>query len=316
MSMHNTGLLDFHNHSTHSDGGDTPRQLAERAKLAGVSAMALTDHHNHTGLEEFTEVCQDLGIFSIPFGAEISAELPEEVVEPGAMDAPDLIILGKNPKIGLFLDYQELYKRDLRHRHVPGVIDGLKSAGFTFPDYDLDEECRTFKVPPPILHTFIKHGRNLDHLVDYVREREPNVPEADIRQKPIRFVNRHFYAVGTPAYVKRIKGFNTDDAVRLADAMNCLLIVAHPGGEYGALSKGVLDFYIRKGVKGIEVRNYFNSPEQNARFDRLAKEHGLVRSGGSDCHGNNGPFKIGMCDQPQNQLPKEVLEELWDNLPN
>ena len=63
------------------------------------------------------------------------------------------------------------------------------------------------------------------------------------------------------------------------------------------------------------MRNYFNSPEQNAQFDKLAEERRLIRSGGSDCHGDNGPFKIGMYDRPQNQLPEEVFEELWGSLP-
>ncbi|MEK6859642.1 MAG: hypothetical protein AABX54_02395 [Nanoarchaeota archaeon] len=66
----------------------------------------------------------------------------------------------------------------------------------------------------------------------------------------------------------------------------------------------------------MEIRNYFNSPEQNAKFDGLAREHSLVRAGGSDCHGDKGPFKIGIHDRPQNQLPKDILEELWDNLPS
>jgi 3',5'-nucleoside bisphosphate phosphatase len=316
VDNYSRGLLDFHTHSTYSDGGDNPYQLVQRAKKHGVSAMALTDHHNNTGLEEFQTACMELDIFPIPFGTEISAELPENIVEPGAMDTPDLIILGKNPKINPFLDYQEIYKKDLRNRHVPEVIAGLKGAGFTFPSYDLDDECRTFKVPPEILHSFIKHGNNLEHLVKHVLERDSTNSEAEIRQKPIRFVNKYFYAIGCPAYAKRVKGFNTNDAIALANAMNCLLIVAHPGGEYGALGDRILDFYIKKGIKGIEARNYFNNSQQNEKFDELAKKHNLIRSGGSDCHGDKGSFKIGNHDRPQNQLPKEILEELWDNLPD
>ncbi len=310
-----SGLLDFHTHSTHSDGGDTPYQLVQRAKKAGVSAMALTDHHNYTGLLEFKAACKEYEIFGIPFGAEIPAELPEEIIEPGEMDAPDLIILGKNPKIDPFLQHRELFKNDLRQRRIPEIMERLKSLGFKIPDYDLDEECRAFTDPPKIFYSFIRHRNNLDYLVQNVLKRDTKASEAEIRKNPNKFMNKYFYAIGTPAYAKRIKGFNTDDAIRLADAMNCLLIVAHPGGEYGFLSDRVLDFYIQKGIKGIEIRNYFNTPEQNAKFDGLARKHGLIRSGGSDCHGDKGPFKIGIHDRPKNQLPKDILEELWDNLP-
>ena len=128
-------------------------------------------------------------------------------------------------------------------------------------------------------------------------------------------MNKYVYRIGGPAYSKRLQGFNVDDAVRLAEDMNCKAIIAHPGGEFGFLSEKVLLFFIEKGIPGIEIRNYFNTSEQNAWFDVLAEEHKLIRSGGSDCHGDKGPFKIGMYDRPNNQVPKEVLQELWDSLP-
>ena len=48
------------------------------------------------------------------------------------------------------------------------------------------------------------------------------------------------------------------------------------------------------GVHGIEVRNYFNTPEQNQKFDGLAKKYNLTRSGGSDYHGYQGVFGFAM----------------------
>jgi len=128
-------------------------------------------------------------------------------------------------------------------------------------------------------------------------------------------MNKHLFAVGCPAYAKRIDNWSVGDAVKLADAMNCRLFIAHPGGEYGFLSDATLGHFIEKGVKGIEVRSYFNTPEQNARFDRLAEIYSLTRSGGSDYHGPTGAFKIGIHDRPQNQVPREILEELWESLP-
>ena len=79
IKEYNSGLLDFHNHSTHSDGQDTPYQLVERAKRHGVSAMALTDHNVISGLGEFNVACNRLGILGIPFGVEIYFDLPDDV---------------------------------------------------------------------------------------------------------------------------------------------------------------------------------------------------------------------------------------------
>lgn len=97
--------------------------------------------------------------------------------------------------------------------------------------------------------------------------------------------------------------------------MNCRLFIAHPGGEFGSLSDSALNYLIEQRVPGIEIRSYFNSAEQNQKFEGLATKHHLLKSGGSDCHGDKGPFKIGCYDQPQNQLPTDLFEQLWFNLP-
>lgn len=64
------------------------------------------------------------------------------------------------------------------------------------------------------------------------------------------------------------------------------------------------------------MRSYFNTQEQNVKFDNLAREYSLTRSGGSDYHGPTGAFEIGIYDRPQNQLPKDILKELWESLPD
>ncbi len=310
------GLLDFHTHSTYSDGGDTPEGLVMRAFNKGVSAMALTDHHANRGLPEFRKACEKHGVLGIPFGVEISARLPLDVLSEGDNEAPDLVILGKNANEKPMKDYMDKYFQFMRNEHLSGVIRGLESVGFKFPEVDLDGQCASFHCPPDILHDFVEYEDNIKTLIDYLSSIGVETDEGLVREKPIRFVNRHLYAPGKPAYFVRVGEFNVDDALNLSEDMNCKLFIAHPGGEYGFLSDRILDYYIEKGVHGMEIRNYFNSPEQNAKFDRLVEGNCLIRSGGSDCHGDNGPFKIGCYDRPHNQVPGEVIKELWERLPS
>ncbi len=316
IKKYSDGLLDFHNHSTYSDGSDTPYELVQRAKRHGVSAMALTDHHSHKGLLEFRTACEEAGILGIPFGVEIGIKLPDDVLTPKDNHTPDMIVLGKNPKEEPMRDYRKLFFDFVKREHIPDTLEILEHLGFAIPSFDMDAECAKCHCPPDILYSFIHHGDNMRTLIDYVTSKNPEASPKEISSNPVRFINRYLYAVGCPAYTIKVNGFSVDDALKLVDAMNCRLFIAHPGGEYGELSDKILNYFIEKGVKGIEARNYFNNPRQNAKFDRLAKIHSLVRSGGSDCHGDKGLFKIGMHDRPHNQLPKEILEELWDNLPN
>lgn len=308
-------LLDFHTHSTCSDGSDSPKELVRKAKQEGIVALALTDHNVISGLEEFNYWCKKQGIISIPFGMEFFAELPEGIVSIDENAAPDLVLLAKSPRVGCLEDYFKFLLDDREKRFIPEILNGLSSAGFYVPSVNLKEQAKILGIPP-IFRSIVYEKNNLQKLVDYVHQKDLNIKEEEIINNPARFMNQYLYAVGKPAHSKRIVGFDLKDAISLAKEANCKIFIAHPGGPFGNLSERVLEYMISEGVNGIEVRNYFNSPEQNQYFDKLAKEHNLIKSGGSDYHGLFGQSKLGMKDRVKNQLNSEILNNLLDGLPS
>ena len=324
ITRSNSGLLDFHTHSTYSDGTRTPKELVNDAKRYGISALALTDHHTASGLEEFVSECKKNNIFYILFGIEIFAELPSEVLTGKDNEAPDLILLGKKARTSPLYDYQELLLKDLQERVIPETINGLELVGLKINPVDLRKHYKKSKIGlqahSKIFHNILHFDDNLEVFVDYISntalEADMNGLREYIKRKPLTYLNKYLFSIGCPAYSKRIKGFDVKKVIHLADSMNCAIFIAHPGGEYGCLSDEILSYYIKMGIKGIEVRNYFNTLKQNAKFDSLAKRYNLLRSGGSDYHGPTKVFKIGSHDKLQNQLPQEILEELWHSLPN
>ncbi len=64
-------MIDFHLHSSGSDGLDTPSQLIDKAMECNLTAIALTDHDTIIGLEEFISYGEEKEIIVIP-GIEIS----------------------------------------------------------------------------------------------------------------------------------------------------------------------------------------------------------------------------------------------------
>jgi len=46
---------DLHMHSTASDGSDTPLELLEKVRLAGIDAFSLTDHDTYHGCAALSE---------------------------------------------------------------------------------------------------------------------------------------------------------------------------------------------------------------------------------------------------------------------
>jgi len=63
---------DLHCHSTASDGALTPAEVVKRAKLQGVTHLALTDHDTTDGLKEAQIAAEQQDITLIP-GIELSA---------------------------------------------------------------------------------------------------------------------------------------------------------------------------------------------------------------------------------------------------
>ncbi len=318
-NKYSSGLLDFHTHSTASDGSLTPTELVKHAKKQGISAMALTDHNTISGLEEFHAACKTEDVFPIPLGVEIYASLPLELIQEGDNRAPDLVMLGKKVCPEPFIEYEKKLLKYFREVFLFQTLRGLESVGFKFPNESVRQQYeileRELQSPPKIFHEFLNFPGNREVFLKYLQNL--GVKKEEIPGREISWMNKYLYAIGRPAYVDRISGFDVADALTLAKDMNARLFVAHPGGKvFGALRQEIIDYYIKAGIHGIEVRNYFNSVEQNEHFDKLTRMHGLLRSGGSDYHGTNGASKVGIWDVPENRVPNEILEELVDGLPN
>ena len=66
-------VIDLHTHSTASDGTDTPLQLIENVKAAGIKVFALTDHDTVAGTETLLKNPPE-GVTFIP-GIEFSCQM-------------------------------------------------------------------------------------------------------------------------------------------------------------------------------------------------------------------------------------------------
>lgn len=72
----------LHTHSNHSDGGYTPKALAQAAKKEGYGAIAVTDHDTVTGCAELRAECEKLGLETV-LGVEFSSPSSLLPVKPG-----------------------------------------------------------------------------------------------------------------------------------------------------------------------------------------------------------------------------------------
>jgi len=252
--------IDLHTHSTASDGSFPPAEVVRLAKEAGLKAMALTDHDTTDGLAEAVAAGEKLGVEVIP-GVEISAQYTDDSMHV----------------LGYFLDYRSgrledrlgVLKQSRKERN-PKIIAKLNALGVSITLEQVERISGGGQVGRPhIARALLESG--------YVSSMQQAF---DIYLKN-----------GGKAYVAKFR-FPPAEALEMIREARGVPVLAHPFtlglGSAGALKELLLDLKAH-GLAGIEVFYSEHSPEQEALFLKLARELGLLVTGGSDFHGANKP---------------------------
>ncbi|HEY8570303.1 PHP domain-containing protein [Microbulbifer sp.] len=115
-----TGQVDLHCHSTASDGILSPEALVSRAKSAGVTLLALTDHDTVAGFAEAQVAAEKEGVTLLP-GIELTACWGRRVVH--------IVGLNIDPASAAIEDAIEERDR-LRHARAMEIAARMEKRGF------------------------------------------------------------------------------------------------------------------------------------------------------------------------------------------
>lgn len=290
--------IDLHCHSTASDGRLTPAQLVDMAKHRGLSALALTDHDTVAGLAMFHDHGKKRGLDTIS-GVEVSADF-----EKGTMHI-----------LGLFVDpYHQEFRAFLKQladgRKVrnPQIIAKLNDLGMKISMREVEQEAGMLDNGPG--------GGAIDKSVG-----RPHIAAVLIRKGYVASKQEAFdkyLAKGKPAYVERFV-VTPAESIRQIHNADGLAILAHPF-YLKAESEPELDSIVsdlkNKGLDGIEVHYSTHTVEQRELAQKIAEKYGLLQSGGSDFHGEDGRggTRVDLGTGINNSLcvPLELLEKMRD----
>ena len=125
-------ICDLHTHSYYSDGTFSPKELAREAKRVGLSAIALTDHNNVGGIEEFLSECERCNIEGI-IGTEFSTDYNER----------ELHILGLFIKKECLQEVNDLCEevRSNKDKSNRIMIERLISEGYDISYEEVNANC-------------------------------------------------------------------------------------------------------------------------------------------------------------------------------
>jgi predicted metal-dependent phosphoesterase TrpH len=245
------GLADLHVHSSASDGTDAPARVVARARELGLAAIALTDHDTVGGLSEAFEAGHRLGIDVIP-GIELSAmHKGREVHLLGYFIDPANAAL-----LGTLAGLQEE-----RERRAERIVARLQDLGLRVT---LDE-VRSYAGGKSI-------GR--PHVADALVN-GGHLPSQDV-------VWAEYLRQGGKAYVDRRRP-GLDEAIELVRGAGGVTSIAHP--TVGFTLAEIESDLAASGVNGLETIHPRLTAQDTATLRGICRRHGLVATGGSDCHG-------------------------------
>lgn len=267
--------VDFHVHTTSSDGTLSPKEVVQRAHKNNVRYLAITDHDTLTGLSEAIEESFKHDVVVIP-GIELSTQHNNESIHILGFFKDDNF---KNDDLAKELDNIK------NHRIVRAkkMIDKLKE------EYNIEinfekilKEAKDTIARPHIAREIIKCGYpyEMDEIFD-------------------KFIGK-----GCKAYVPTLK-LSTTDGIKLLKKYNALAFLAHPK----LIRHSDINDFLEMNLDGLESIYYQNSEDETKKFVKIANENNLLTTCGSDFHGDlETDTRHG--DIGSMELPYEYLSKL------
>ena len=263
--------IDFHLHSTASDGTSAPEAVVLAARDAGLRALALTDHDTIDGISDARGAALAVGVDLVP-GVELSAyEGPIEV-----------------HILGLHLDRLDEMRNSLavfrsaRRERAEGIVKLLNGLGVRITFDDVLGEAKDAAIGRPhIARALVQNGWAMD----------------------LRDAFDRYLGAGRPAYLDK-KRIGVPEAIGLIHRCGGIAVLAHPGSDG---NRERIEALAAVGLDGVEVIHPSHSGEDRARILALTKHFGLVPSGGSDSHGAaDGARVVGAMKVPGEWLELQV----------
>ena len=283
-------MIDLHVHSTASDGTVSPTELAQRGE--SFSVMAITDHDNCDGVEEFLAAsaglgCADCGRVRLA-GIELS-------VEPGeGYDKFHLLGLGIDPSNdGL----KSFLRRVLegRNRRNEKILARFADIGISIPADEISTYAHgEVLARPHFANWLVDHGYSSDVRTAFTAYLTPSSPPE------------------TCCYVTRYHP-DPGEAFDVIHAAGGVAVMAHP--RYWTKDPHLLREGLEKlkarGLDGVEAIYQANEPDETIDHLRAAKEIGLCVTAGSDFHGAKKPaIPLGMEVDDERAFLAPFLERL------
>jgi predicted metal-dependent phosphoesterase TrpH len=284
--------IDLHIHSNCSDGKFTVQEIVKEAKIRNIGLMSITDHDSIGSQEIAIDLAKKEGIRYVS-GVELNVTFSHPRYHEGKSISLD------------FLGYQY----DINNNELRNKLDQMAEY----------REERAAKILDNINTEFEKEGiekltendfREIQASVDGVLGR-PHIADYLVRKGIVNTrqeaFDKYLVKYDVPKYPLYI-----EEASKLVRNAKGRIVLAHPNDPHGtslvtltnSLSEQtkIIEESVLRYIDGVECWHSRNDAQTTNHYISFAKKHGLIMTGGSDCH--QKPILMGTV-----KIPEYVAEQ-------
>ena len=284
--------IDLHIHSDCSDGKFTVQEIIKEAKARNIGLMSITDHDSISSQETAMDLAKKNGIRYVS-GVELNVTFSHHRYHEGKSISLDF--LGYQYDINNNAIKTKLHQMaEYREERAAKILDNINV------EFEKEGIAKLTKMDFGEIQVSVDGVFGRPHIADYL------VRKGIVRTRQEAF-DKYLVKCDVPKYPLYI-----EEASRLVRNARGMVVLAHPNDPHGTslvtLTKAlheqteVIEESMLKYIDGVECWHPRNDSLTTNHYIRFAKEHGLIMTGGSDCH--QKPIIMGTV-----KIPKYVAEQ-------
>lgn len=267
-------IIDLHIHSQSSDGAFTVEEVVKEAKHRNIGFMSITDHDSIGCQLVATDLTGKAGIRYVT-GVELNVTFSHPKYcagKPVSLDFLGYQFDAKNKALAEKLKQMAEY----RETRAAKILDNING------EFEKEGIAKLTKGDFEAIEDSVDGAFGRPHIADYL------VQKGLVQNRQEAF-DKYLVRCNVPKYPLYL-----EDASNLVKNAGGKIVLAHPNDMHGtslvALTESlpeqtaIIEESMLGFIDGVECWHSRSDAQTTSHYLRFAKEHGLMMTGGSDCH--------------------------------
>jgi predicted metal-dependent phosphoesterase TrpH len=280
-------IIDLHIHSNHSDGALTVKEIVREAKLRNIGFMSITDHDSIDCQEIAMDLVGKAGIRYVS-GVELNVTFSHPKYRQGKLVSLDFLgyqFDAKNKVLRAKLRQMAEY----REKRAAKILSNLNA------EFEKEGIQQLTKRDFEEIQASVDGTLGRPHIADYL------VKKGIVRNRQQAF-DKYLVRCDVPKYPLYL-----EEASKLVRNAGGKIVLAHPNDPHETslvtLTKslpeqtGIIEDSMLGYIDGVECWHSRSDVQTTRHYINFVKEHGLIMTGGSDCH--QKPIIMGTVEVPE-----------------